>query len=306
MTATTEPRFTPTLEKGFRPHPIKGSTKILQGTLCVLDAGFAKGGAAATGLFCIGKAVATYDNTDGTDGLDANGEPMIGLFEFGEFIWANGDSITQADVGKVAYVFDNQTCKKDSTSMSPAGEITGVDSRGVKVYTPDALAFMKSWGASTGATLSGSAPAAIGAAAAGSGTSVSKDDHVHAITCLPLNYEFPGDAAAEDEVVERVIHVQPAKAVTISAINIYPSANVTHDASNYCTIVVKQRTSGGSANTVATLATSSGDWTAFTAKSMGAITNAALAAGSQLTLEISKTGDGVALPQLMFEVVAST
>lgn len=143
MTATTVERHI--TKAGTIPQPsiftfdVAAATKILKGWIVAIDiAGNAVAGAATTGLRVMGVARADADNTSGAAGaLTVDAEP-------GTFRFVNGDSITKADVGCLAYLMDNQTVAKGSgtgaTAGRPiAGKIVQVDAAGVRVYVgPDA------------------------------------------------------------------------------------------------------------------------------------------------------------------------
>jgi hypothetical protein len=131
MSALANVRNTP--EKNREPYGlgVKAATKVWQGSLVVLDAGYVAPGRTATGLQCLGRAAETVDNTAGGAGdKDIKVEPGI-------FRWGNGDSITAADRGKVAYVVDDQTVSKGDggATRSIAGTIYDVDSAGVWVLS---------------------------------------------------------------------------------------------------------------------------------------------------------------------------
>lgn len=301
MTATTAERDTvaaaPSL---FRFRKVGGSIKILKGTIAMLSAGYAIVGAAATGKIALGRARDTYDNTSGADGA------LDGEFEWGEMPWENGDSIVQADVGKIAYIGDNQTVYKDSTGRSPMGEITRVDSAGkVWVFTASDIATVAGE-AATGATASSATPALVGDPAAGAGTSFSRDDHVHGLDSLPMAYQHAGDSAGSDALAEHVFHVATGKSVKITAVKIEADAALTGDGTNNAVITIKQGDgAGGARSTVATLTTTT-NWVAFTAKDCGAITNAAVPAAGIITITITKGGTGVTLPKFRLAVFATT
>lgn len=109
---------------------VKASTKILSGALVCIDAtGYAVNASEALGLTPIGVAQVTVDNTNGSSG-DLLVRVLAGAFKF-----VNSDSITLADVGKAAYIVDNQTVAKSDNSgaRSVAGPIIRVDSDGVYV-----------------------------------------------------------------------------------------------------------------------------------------------------------------------------
>lgn len=113
------------------------------------------------------------------------------------------------------------------------------------------------------------------------------------------------DAAAADVTAESLIE-RVLRPGTIVAVRYIPTAALTASDTDYATITVRQRdAAGANPATIATLVTNvaGGSWTAFVAKSLGAITNAALAAGAILTFEIAKTGNGVVVPDGRLEVV---
>jgi hypothetical protein len=131
MSALATVRNTP--EKNREPYGlgVKAATKVWQGSLAVLDAGYVAPGRTATGLQCLGRAAETVDNSAGAAGdLTIKVEPGI-------FRWANGDTIVAADRGKVAYVVDDQTVSKGDGggTRSIAGTIYDVDSAGVWVLS---------------------------------------------------------------------------------------------------------------------------------------------------------------------------
>lgn len=113
------------------------------------------------------------------------------------------------------------------------------------------------------------------------------------------------DAAAADATAESLIE-RVFRAGTITMVRYVPTGAVTASDTHYATITVRQRDAAG-ANpvTIATLVTNvaGGSWTAFVAKSLGALTNAAVAAGAILTYQIEKAGDGVVVPDGRLEVV---
>jgi hypothetical protein len=140
MSALTDNRDTPKKQTNlFGAKPVKGTTTVYAGSLAVLNAGYMAPGSTATGLITLGRAKKKVDNSAGTDGVDVNGSPIYGEFEPGIFRWGNGDSIVQADVGKIAWVVDDQTVSKASTGKSPAGVITEVDSSGVWVASSEEI-----------------------------------------------------------------------------------------------------------------------------------------------------------------------
>jgi hypothetical protein len=115
----------PTFERHLK---VKAATKIYQGGLVVIDAGYAKPGATATGLITAGVAMETVDNTSGGNG-DLSCKVWAGVFQFNNA--GGGDAITQAEVGTVCYVTDDNNLMKTATGKSKAGEVIQVDSDGV-------------------------------------------------------------------------------------------------------------------------------------------------------------------------------
>lgn len=110
--------------------PIKGSTKIVAGALVDRDAnGYAINATASTTGQAVGVAQQTYDNSSGADGA------IVGDFMPGCWVFANstaGDAITIAEVGKTAYVVDNNTVAKTdgSSSRHAAGKIYSIEPDG--------------------------------------------------------------------------------------------------------------------------------------------------------------------------------
>jgi hypothetical protein len=133
MAALTGPRNTKA-KASFSPlaFPQKGSTVLYTGALAALDAGYLAPGRTATGLTGAGRVKKTSVNAGGADGA------VTAEVESGIFRWANGDAIVQADVGKLAYIVDDQTVSKGATGKSIAGLILEVDSLGVWVATDQA------------------------------------------------------------------------------------------------------------------------------------------------------------------------
>jgi len=108
--------------------PVKASTKIYAGAIVVLDAGYAKGGAAAASLIAMGRAEEQVNNI-GADGAK-NIIVRRGVFKFAN---SSGDAVTVTEVGKDVYIEDDQTVCKTSTDKSAAGKCIGLDSDGVWV-----------------------------------------------------------------------------------------------------------------------------------------------------------------------------
>jgi hypothetical protein len=119
----------------------------------------------ASGYACIGKAVAGADNTGANYSATKTVEVARGIFR-----WANGGSFTDANIGDLAYVADDQTVTTagSATYDIVAGVIIDVDASGVWV---DTYAIGGS-GAAALTTLTTSGNAAVGGALAvtGNGT----------------------------------------------------------------------------------------------------------------------------------------
>jgi hypothetical protein len=137
MAATVKERNTPrrSTETVLNVNGIqmKAATKINQGSLVVIDAGYAAPGRTAVGLIAAGVATQTVDNTTG-----ANGAKTVEVRR-GTFLWANnpGDLIVQADLGKNCFILDDQTVSKTDGvgTRSIAGKIMEVVAAGVWVET---------------------------------------------------------------------------------------------------------------------------------------------------------------------------
>ncbi|MBP9100482.1 MAG: hypothetical protein KBF68_03705 [Nitrosomonas sp.] len=113
--------------------PPMADTLIYAGALVAVNsAGYATKGQAATGMTYFGRAEEQMDNSGGSAG-DKN----ILVRRGKAFKWNNSgtSAITQADLGKVCYIEDDQTVSKtdQAGTLSAAGTIVGVDSDGVWV-----------------------------------------------------------------------------------------------------------------------------------------------------------------------------
>jgi len=112
--------------------PIAAAKKIFAGSLVAANAtGYATPGAVAATLTYLGRAEETVDNT-GADGA------LSVLVRRGKaFKFANSatDAVTQASMGKVCYIEDDQTVSATSATgaRSAAGIVIGVEAGGVWV-----------------------------------------------------------------------------------------------------------------------------------------------------------------------------
>jgi hypothetical protein len=116
--------------------PIAANVKIWQGALCMIDGGYLKPAAAATGKKVVGRSATTYDNTGGAAGA------ITCEVERGTFGWdigTSGDAIAQANVGAVVYAIDDHTVGlTDGTGTRSAA--------GIVWQLEDGLAFVESLG----------------------------------------------------------------------------------------------------------------------------------------------------------------
>lgn len=111
-------------------YPMATATTIYMGSLVMIDAGYAKPGATATGKFAVGRAMETKTNSG------ADGAKTIKV-EAGVFKYANAaDAVDADDVGKVCFITDDQTVSETNAggnTQSPAGIVRMLDTDGVWV-----------------------------------------------------------------------------------------------------------------------------------------------------------------------------
>jgi len=104
-------------------YKVKGSTHIYAGALCATDSnGYLVPASATSGLTVVGRADEEVNNT-GSSG-DKSFRVQQGLFK-----WANssGSAVTQALVGKVCYVEDDQTVGLSESNSIVAGIVVEID-----------------------------------------------------------------------------------------------------------------------------------------------------------------------------------
>lgn len=133
MTATTADRNTPLKDGEIIAVPVEANVVIRAGVIvCANAAGNGIEGAVATTLTYLGRAEASVDNTGGAAGA-VTVQVRRGLL----FQWANSadDPVTQASLGKLCYVEDNQTVADTNggNTRSVAGTVLGLDANGVWV-----------------------------------------------------------------------------------------------------------------------------------------------------------------------------
>ena len=110
MTAAIAERNTPHSLGTCPVHAdVDADAVIYKGTLAGLVDGLAQEGAATAGFLTVGRAKESQDNTGGLAG------DLTVDIEEGIFPWASS-GIAADDVGKVAFVVDNQTVSLDSSS----------------------------------------------------------------------------------------------------------------------------------------------------------------------------------------------
>lgn len=133
MSATTQDRNTPYIDGELVGVPVKANTVIRAGVIvCASATGLAVEGSTAANLTYLGRADQYVDNSTGADG-----EKTVQVRRLKAFKWENlgTDAVTQAQLGKVCYVADNQTvaATDGAGTRSKAGIVVGIDADGVWV-----------------------------------------------------------------------------------------------------------------------------------------------------------------------------
>lgn len=128
---------------------------IYAGAMVAVSNGYAYPAADLTGYKVIGRARKTLDNS----GSSYKATNMV-VAQRGVYCWANGGSFTDANVGELAYVQDDQTVTTAASASSDivAGVIIDVDSSGVWV---DSYA-LGGQGAASFTTVTASGAASLG------------------------------------------------------------------------------------------------------------------------------------------------
>ncbi len=141
MTALAAPRNT--IQMGTLGMPaqtaylIADNVKIYPGALVVLNAsGYLEPATAAAAKIAVGRYGGTriMDNTVSGHAAGAFAVPV----DHGDFWWNNkgGDLVTQAMVGAVCYIEDDNTVRLTATATSTAGKVVALDATlGVLVRT---------------------------------------------------------------------------------------------------------------------------------------------------------------------------
>lgn len=118
------------------PVPIAANVKIFAGALVAANAtGYATPGAVSTALSYLGRAEETVDNTAGAAGAKTVTVRRGKAFKFAN---SGADAVTQASLGKLCYIVDDQTVAltNGNGTRSPAGIVLAVDADGVLIGEP--------------------------------------------------------------------------------------------------------------------------------------------------------------------------
>lgn len=138
MTALNNERNTAARVGDARVDPMAASVKVFAGSLVMRNAaGHVTKGATATGCIGIGRAAFTVDNSGGAAGAETL-EYRTGVFGYANHA---ADLVTQADVGKLCYIVDDQTVAKThgGNTRSPAGYVDGIEGGTVWVRLDEAV-----------------------------------------------------------------------------------------------------------------------------------------------------------------------
>lgn len=131
--ALSQDRNTPFKDGELIAVPVAASAVIYAGALVVANAtGFAAPGSVATTLTYLGRAEEKVDNTGGADGAKT-----IQVRRKKAFKWKNygSDALTQADLGKTVYIYDDETVAKThaANTRSAGGTMVQFEADGVWV-----------------------------------------------------------------------------------------------------------------------------------------------------------------------------
>lgn len=138
MTALTKDRNTPMRDGDLKADGVAASAVIFAGALVMRNvAGFLTNGATASGCVGVGRAQEALDNSGEADGA------MLVTYRPGIFRFANlpADLITQAGVGKLCYIVDDQTvaATDGAGTRSPAGFVDALEDQSVWVRFDEAI-----------------------------------------------------------------------------------------------------------------------------------------------------------------------
>lgn len=266
-----------TRKSKIRPHgrkqafPVAASVAIPGQCLVMLSAGYVTNAAAAT---TVGGAISTpvlgCSRRDVDNTADSSGGAQYLEIDTDAAWFANGDSITRADVMYPCYASDNQTVTKSSGGgLRPfVGTICDVDTTFGVLVDFDGM----------------ESTAALGLP--------------HSVVWNE-SFAVSADAAANSTLAETIIG-SFRRAGRIVSVKFHPTGAVATDAADIATIAIAQRDgAGGASQAVASWTSNSTGGSAlvaFTAKDFGAITNPTIVAGGDLTITKTKGGAGKALP----------
>lgn len=129
--ALSKDRQTPMQDGETISVPVAANAVLYAGALVVANAtGYAAPGSVATTLTYLGRAEESVNNTGG-----ANGAKSVLVRRKKAFYFKNhgADLVTQASLGKVCYIVDDETvaATNGGNTRSAAGVVVGLDSGGV-------------------------------------------------------------------------------------------------------------------------------------------------------------------------------
>jgi hypothetical protein len=131
MTALVADRNTPMKDGKLISVPLAAGVKIFAGSLVAATAtGLATPGAIAATLTYLGRAEEQIDNTGGAASAKS---VLVRRGEAFKFANLAADPVTQASMGKVCYIADDQTVAltNGGATRSAAGTVIGVEADGV-------------------------------------------------------------------------------------------------------------------------------------------------------------------------------
>lgn len=128
----TADRNTPMKDGEIVSLPLAAVKCYAGGIAVVNSAGYVTPGTAAAGLIYLGRFEETADNSAGAAGALSVQVRVGKIFKWGNYA---SDAITQAELGKPCYIYDDATVAKTSSAgtRSPSGIVVGVDADGVWV-----------------------------------------------------------------------------------------------------------------------------------------------------------------------------
>jgi hypothetical protein len=113
--------------------PMADNVKVYQGSIVMIDAGYAKPGAAAASKKAAGIAMANVDNTISGHTAGGLSVPVKQCVAYMQNNGAGSDPVVAADVGASCYIEDDANVCHTSTGKTAAGTVVGLDSGGVWV-----------------------------------------------------------------------------------------------------------------------------------------------------------------------------